>query len=111
MKVNYYKQPNMKAKERVDGYKPRVIVSTKLLNGNIEVRVKDNGPGIPDDVMSRIFEPFFTTKEPGEGVGLGLSVSYGIIETHQGEITVASEPGKGTAFTVTFPVWRGDRDG
>jgi len=75
------------------------------------VKFIDTGRGIDADDLDKIFDPFFTTKEPGEGVGLGLSVSYGIIETHQGEITIASEPGKGTTFTVTFPVWTGARDG
>jgi PAS domain S-box-containing protein len=75
------------------------------------IKFIDTGRGIDKDDLDKIFDPFFTTKEPGEGVGLGLSVSYGIIETHQGEITIASEPGKGTTFTVTFPVWMGERDG
>jgi len=75
------------------------------------IKFIDTGWGIDADNLDKIFDPFFTTKEPGEGVGLGLSVSYGIIETHQGEITIASEPGKGTTFIVTFPVWTGAKDG
>ncbi len=69
--------------------------------GRIEVR--DEGPGIPEDVLPRIFEPFFTTKEEGKGVGLGLAVAFGIIQQHGGNIEVASAPQKGTTFTVMLP--------
>jgi two-component system, NtrC family, sensor kinase len=69
----------------------------------IRVSVADSGPGIPPDKLNRIFEPFFTTKAPGEGTGLGLSVSYGIIERHQGLIEVESEMGEGATFTVVLP--------
>ncbi len=69
--------------------------------GRVEVR--DEGPGIPEDVLPRIFEPFFTTKEEGKGVGLGLAVAFGIIQQHGGNIEVASAPQKGTAFTVVLP--------
>lgn len=66
--------------------------------------VADTGKGISPELISRIFDPFFTTKEVGKGTGLGLSISYDIIKKHDGEITVASEVGKGTTFTVKFPV-------
>jgi len=69
----------------------------------IRISVTDSGPGIPAAKLNRIFEPFFTTKAPGEGTGLGLSVSYGIIERHQGSIEVASDEGKGATFTVVLP--------
>ena len=68
------------------------------------LEVRDSGCGIPPEHLSRIFDPFFTTKEPGEGTGLGLSVSYGIVQDHGGEISVESEPGLGSSFTVTLPV-------
>jgi signal transduction histidine kinase len=69
----------------------------------ILVEVIDSGPGIPPEACKRIYEPFFTTKPPGQGVGLGLSITYSIIRRHGGDITVASQPGR-TAFTVTIPV-------
>lgn len=68
------------------------------------IRVTDNGEGIPPEVLPKIFDPFFTTKPEGKGVGLGLAVTYGIIQAHQGEIEVVSEPGKGTTFTINLPL-------
>jgi signal transduction histidine kinase len=70
----------------------------------VTVAVADTGKGIPAEHLSRVFEPFFTTKEVGTGTGLGLSISYGIVEEHGGDISVSSEPGVGTTFTVTLPV-------
>jgi len=70
----------------------------------VEVRVSDTGMGIPQENLSKIFDPFFTTKDPQRGTGLGLSVSYGIIQKHHGDIIVESEVGKGTTFTVRLPV-------
>jgi signal transduction histidine kinase len=91
-------------------YKPEVIVSTKYSyhetgREDIEIRVKDNGSGIPDEVKDKIFQPFFTTKPTGEGTGLGLSMSYDIItKGHGGELTLETEPGKGTQFIIKLPV-------
>ena len=67
------------------------------------VRVKDNGSGIPPEVLPRIFDPFFTTKEDQNRTGLGLAVAASIVEQHAGEITVRSEPGEGTEFRVALP--------
>jgi signal transduction histidine kinase len=69
----------------------------------VSVRVNDSGVGIPDEFQSNIFEPFFTTKEEGKGVGLGLSVVYGIVSQHGGSIEVESRPNKGTSFYITLP--------
>jgi PAS domain S-box-containing protein len=73
-------------------------------DGFLDVVISDTGCGIPEGDLKNIFEPFFTTKEEGKGVGLGLSVAYGIIARHMGSIEVASEPGKGTIFTVRLPI-------
>jgi len=79
------------------------IVSSRIDNG-ISIQVKDNGVGIQESNLARIFDPFFTTKPEGEGTGLGLSVSYGIISRHKGRIEVASRVGVGTVFTVRLPI-------
>jgi two-component system NtrC family sensor kinase len=80
-------------------------VRAAVENGEfVKVGVADTGCGIPKECIDRIFEPFFTTKPIGQGTGLGLSVSYGIIQEVGGRITVESEPGKGTAFSVFLPV-------
>jgi PAS domain S-box-containing protein len=84
----------------------RVSISTTFLAqpGEIQVAVQDTGIGIRKEVMDKIFDPFFTTKPVGQGTGLGLSLSYGIIQEHNGEIVVHSEPGMGATFTVIIPV-------
>ncbi len=70
----------------------------------VEVGFVDTGHGIRPEDVDRVFEPFFTTKEVGHGTGLGLAISFGIVKEHRGAISVESEPGKGTAFTVSLPV-------
>lgn len=81
----------------------KVTVATRPIDGAIELRVADTGPGIPREIQSRIFEPFFTTKPAGTGTGLGLSVTYGIVHDHRGAIRIESEPGQGASFVLTFP--------
>ncbi|MCL5023769.1 MAG: DUF3365 domain-containing protein [Nitrospirae bacterium] len=83
-----------------------ISVSTRYddVRKGVTITFSDTGRGIPVDIQGRIFEPFFTTKEPGEGTGLGLAVTYGIIREHKGEITVESEQGRGTTFHVWLPV-------
>ena len=75
-----------------------------MKKGLVEVEISDNGCGISKRDLPRIFEPFFTTKEEGKGVGLGLSVVFGIITRHKGTVEVDSEPGKGSTFKVRFPI-------
>jgi two-component system NtrC family sensor kinase len=81
----------------------KLIVRTNAENESLRVTISDTGVGIPKENINSIFDPFFTTKEMGKGTGLGLSVSYGIIQKHRGSITVESEVGKGTSFTIKFP--------
>ncbi len=82
----------------------RIEVYTKVSGDEIEITIKDDGPGITSDDLHRIFEPFFTTKDVGQGTGLGLSISYGIIKQHAGDIWAESSPGAGTTFHITLPV-------
>jgi len=92
------------AQQAMDGAPGTVrVLARPLENGGVELRVSDNGPGIPKDIQAKLFDPFFTTKEAGKGTGLGLSVTYGIIKEHAGEVRVESEPGAGASFIVTLP--------
>ena len=79
------------------------IKAINLNDDSIEIRISDNGTGMPDDVKDKIFDPFFTTKEIGKGTGLGLSISHGIIEKHRGTIKVESKMGVGTTFIINLP--------
>ena len=81
-----------------------IRVKTWANSDNVFVSIADTGSGIPAEIINRIFEPFFTTKDVGKGTGLGLSVSYDIIKKHDGDLTVVSEPGKGTIFTIALPI-------
>lgn len=81
-----------------------ITLRTSVDHEDVLIEVIDTGSGIPPTVISRIFDPFFTTKPVGKGTGLGLSLSYGIIKKHQGELTVSSELGKGTTFTIRLPI-------
>jgi two-component system, NtrC family, sensor kinase len=87
-------------KQLPEGYEPAVSVNTKKINGKIEIRIMDNGNGIPQKVVDKIFQPFFTTKPTGQGTGLGLSMSYDIIKAHGGEIKVDTKEGEGTEFII-----------
>ena len=82
-----------------------LIITTDYIpeNNTVEIKFTDSGTGISEENLGRIFDPFFTTKEPGKGTGLGLAVIYGIIEGHNGKISVESTPGKGTTFTIRLP--------
>jgi signal transduction histidine kinase len=93
-----------KKKSAGSDYEPTVIVSTKKINDKVEIKVKDNGNGIPQKVLDKIFQPFFTTKPTGQGTGLGLSLSYDIINAHSGEIKVETKEGERTTFIILLPV-------
>lgn len=91
------------ASQAIDG-EGEIFITVKKSGTNIEIKIRDTGAGIPAEIKDRIFEPFFTTKAVGSGTGLGLSVSYGIIQTHKGMISVESEVGKGSEFTIVLPI-------
>src|SRR5262249_17778957 len=93
-----------KKKLQKENYEPNVSVSTKKLNGKVEIHVRDNGVGIPSKVVDKIFQPFFTTKPTGKGTGLGLSLSYDIIKAHGGEIKVETKENEGSEFVIQLRV-------
>jgi signal transduction histidine kinase len=98
-----------KKKQLGNIYEPTVFVSTKKItsplgNGSIEIKVRDNGMGIPQKLLDKIFQPFFTTKPTGEGTGLGLSLSYDIIKAHGGELKVETKEGEFAEFIIELPV-------
>jgi two-component system NtrC family sensor kinase len=80
-----------------------ILRTHSATGGDVVIEIEDDGPGIPDDIKAKIFEPFFTTKPAGEGTGLGLSVTYGIIKDHGGDIGIEDVPGGGTRFVVSLP--------
>jgi two-component system, NtrC family, sensor kinase len=90
--------------EAGDGYVPTLVASTRSLGDHVEIRVRDNGTGIPPELKEKIFNPFFTTKPPGEGTGLGLSISHDVIvKQHGGSIQVETEPGAFSEFIIVLP--------
>src|SRR5580692_12076669 len=90
--------------EAGDGFEPTLVAATKSLGDKVEIRIRDNGTGIPEGVKDKIFNPFFTTKPTGEGTGLGLSMSHDIIvKQHGGSIDVETEPGIFTEFKIVLP--------
>jgi two-component system, NtrC family, sensor kinase len=87
-----------------DGYEPAVSVSTKKMNNQISISVKDNGNGIPKHILDKIFQPFFTTKPTGQGTGLGLSLSYDMVKAHGGGLKVETKEGEGSEFIIQLPI-------
>jgi two-component system, NtrC family, sensor kinase len=86
------------------GFEPTLSASTRDCGDHVEIRIRDNGVGIAPEVKEKMFNPFFTTKPPGEGTGLGLSMSHDIIvKQHGGRIDVETEPGEFTEFTIRLP--------
>jgi len=90
------------AKE-TEGRNAVIEVKTRNSGNHIGIRIHDNGPGIPEAIREKIFEPFFTTKPTGEGTGLGLSMTYDIINLHKGTLQIETEPGEFTEFIITLP--------
>ena len=106
---NAFYAVNEKRKTATDGYRPTVTVETKKsmplpgMGAKVEIKVSDNGTGIPQNIIDKIFQPFFTTKRAGEGTGLGLSLSYDIIKAHAGDIRVETKDGEGSTFIILLP--------
>ena len=101
--TNAFYAVNDKIKTAEKNYQPTISVQTKRINNNVEIKVSDNGNGIPENIINKIFQPFFTTKPTGQGTGLGLSLSYDIIKAHGGEIKVETKEGEGTEFVLQLP--------
>ena len=102
--TNAFYAVNEKKKGNLDGYEPTVSVSSKKIDTKIEIKINDNGSGIPEKVLDKIFQPFFTTKPTGQGTGLGLSLSYDIIKAHGGTLECESVMGEGTTFMIKLPI-------
>ena len=101
--TNAFYAVDEKKKSGIEGYEPTVSVSTKKVDDNVFVSVKDNGNGIPEKVLEKIFQPFFTTKPTGQGTGLGLSLAYDIVKAHGGELKVETTEREGSKFIITLP--------
>jgi two-component system, NtrC family, sensor kinase len=100
----FYAAMKRKAETKLDGYEATLAAATRNLGDCVEIRIRDNGGGIAPEVREKMFNPFFTTKPPGEGTGLGLSLSYDIIvKQHAGSIEVDTEPGEFTEFRIILP--------
>jgi signal transduction histidine kinase len=93
-----------KKKSAIENYEPTVSVSTKKVKDKVEIKVADNGNGIPQKILDKIFQPFFTTKPTGQGTGLGLSLSYDIVKAHGGELRVETKEGEGSEFIILLPI-------
>ena len=100
----FYAATKRQGQEGANGFEPTIAAATKSLGDRVEIRIRDNGIGIPPEVREKMFNPFFTTKPAGEGTGLGLSISHDIIvKQHSGSIEVDTEPGAFTEFRITLP--------
>jgi signal transduction histidine kinase len=97
---NAFYASSAKASATTDKFDPTVWVSTKRAGDSVLISVKDNGTGIPQNILDKIFQPFFTTKPTGQGTGLGLSLSYDIVKAHGGELKVKTKEGEGTGFII-----------
>jgi PAS domain S-box-containing protein len=100
----FYAATKRKAETGDESFEPSLSATTKNLGHSVEIRIRDNGTGIPPEVREKMFNPFFTTRPPGEGTGLGLSMTHDIVvKQHRGRIDVETEPGVFTEFTMTLP--------
>jgi signal transduction histidine kinase len=100
----FYAATKRQGQEGGNGFEPTITAATKSLGDRVEIRIRDNGFGIPPEVREKMFNPFFTTKPAGEGTGLGLSISHDIIvKQHSGAIEVDTQPGEFTEFRIILP--------
>jgi len=97
---NAFYAVNEQKSRNLNSYEPTVSVITKKVGDKVEIKVSDNGNGIPQKALDKIFQPFFTTKPTGQGTGLGLSLSYDIVKAHGGEIKVETKEGEGSIFII-----------
>ena len=98
------RRPKRKEQANSEGYGPTLTAATKNLGDRVEIRIRDNGTGIPPEVKEKMFNPFFTTKPAGEGTGLGLSITHDIIvKQHSGSIEVDTQPGEYTEIKIILP--------
>ena len=109
MKRKPQQSPKGEPESPQTNYQPTVTVTTRSINPplgglGVEIKVTDNGGGIPQKVIDKIFQPFFTTKPTGQGTGLGLSLSYDIVKAHGGEIKVETKEGEGSTFIIQLPL-------
>ena len=107
--TNAFYVVNEKSKQGIEGYEPTVTIATSSIQPpsggqSVQIKVSDNGSGIPKKVLDKIFQPFFTTKPTGQGTGLGLSLSYDIVKAHGGELKVETKEGEGTEFIILLPI-------
>ena len=109
--TNAFYVVNEKSKQGIEGFEPTVSITTKHSPlpgrgawGEVLISVKDNGNGIPEKILDKIFQPFFTTKPTGQGIGLGLSLSYDIVKAHGGELKVETKEGEGSTFIIQLPI-------
>ena len=100
----FMQRPSARAETNGGDYEPTLSAATKNLGDSVEIRIRDNGTGIPPEVKEKMFNPFFTTKPAGEGTGLGLSISHDIIvKQHGGSIEVDTQPGEFTEIRIILP--------
>ena len=100
----FYAATKRRTDDAAPDFEPTLLAATKNLGGSVEIRIRDNGAGIPAEVREKMFNPFFTTKPAGEGTGLGLSMTHDIIvKQHGGSIDVATELGQFSEFTIVLP--------
>jgi two-component system, NtrC family, sensor kinase len=106
--INLYNNAFYTIKEKKiqngENYQPTIFVGTKKINDKVEIKVKDNGNGIPQKILDKIFQPFFTTKPTGQGTGLGLSLAYDIVKAHGGDLKVETKEGEGSEFIINLNI-------